>query len=394
MPKKQFPPDEILPTQNSDSDASKTFKPTLDLGQTNHRRGLRFGLLLTGLVIATGGLVGLFRYQQTGSFSLKNGAEEGRPSITAVPEDEAKIPAQLDGRLVSAKLATRRPLAIMIENYPNARPQSGLGSASAVYEAVTEGGITRFMAVFGPTIPTKVGPVRSARTYYLDWALEYDAGYAHVGGNIDALDLIPELGIKNLDQFVLGTKAYQRFPQAGKATEHTMYAYPEKLLAIADSLFGTEQKWTGPKFKTPFAKEHRPTSQTITINFSSPTYQVVWSYDPETNSYLRSLAGSLHKDALTGEAVRADNIFIQEVKAEPTLTRINETGLTMTTVGSGKAQVFQDGKRIEATWNKTSRSAPTIFSDLSGTEIQRNPGTSWFEIVQPAMDVTVAAPTI
>ena len=73
----------------------------------------------------------------------------------------------------------RRPLAVMIENHADSRPQSGLSRADVVYEAVAEGGISRFLAVFycgaaaGSAKPYDVGPVRSARTYFLDWASEY-----------------------------------------------------------------------------------------------------------------------------------------------------------------------------------------------------------------------------
>ena len=290
--------------------------------------------------------------------------------------------SKLDGAKHPASTANRNPLAVMVENHPDARPHSGLDKASVVYEAIAEGGITRFMAVFGPNAPEKVGPVRSARTYYLDWALEYDAFYSHVGGNIDALDLIPQIGIKDLDQFKYGTKAYWREPQAGIATEHTMYTDLTKLYDIAkDNDWDMKADFQPLLFKDDLAQDQRPEAHTVTVNFSTNTYKVDWKYDPETNTYLREMADSPHKDAITGEQLTAKNVVVQEVAREATITRINENGWKMTTVGSGKAKIYLDGKEVEATWKKKSRDERTRFYNLDGQEIEFNPGVTWYEIV-------------
>src|SRR3990167_2200104 len=142
----------------------------------------------------------------------------------------------------------RRPLAVMIENHTEARPQSGLSSANIVYEAVAEGGITRFMALFYCNLSdVQVGPVRSARTYYLDWLSEYDALYAHVGGAntpgpADALGQIIKYGVKDLNQFSIGFpvfwRDYQRLDHP-VATEHTMYSTTQKLWEV-----GAKRGWT------------------------------------------------------------------------------------------------------------------------------------------------------
>ena len=152
--------------------------------------------------------------------------QQDLPVISNIIKKVANVPKEtsvLNGAEVEKTDAERRPIAVMVENHPDSRPQSGLSDASLVYEAITEGGITRFMAVYGPNVPKKVGPVRSARTYYIDWLQEYSALYAHVGGNLDALKKIKSLNIYDLDQFGIGDKAYWRLPQAGKAIEQTMY---------------------------------------------------------------------------------------------------------------------------------------------------------------------------
>lgn len=375
-----------------DTQPSQTIAPSherdIDANQ-RHRLMKRVIIAAVTALVVLAGLIAYFRYREESNATPPVTPSETVPNVTTTPTPPPKEASSLDGTLVEPSLATRRPLAIMVENHPDARPQYGLGQASVIYEAIAEGGITRFMALFGPGESDKVGPVRSARTYYLDWALEYDAGYAHVGGNVDALDLIPQIGIRDLDQFAIGSKAFRREPRSGIAIEHTMYSDTTKLRGIMDTKFGSDQSWTKPFFKEHLAKEHRPASQAITINFSSPTYAVTWNYDPETNSYIRTMAGVLHKDPVSGEALRSDNIFVQIVNRRTTTTRIGEQGFIYTTVGEGTGYVFQDGNRIEATWKKDSRTAPTKFFDPQGNEIKRNPGKTWVEIVHPDTAVTV-----
>jgi hypothetical protein len=98
--------------------------------------------------------------------------------------------APLSGRMVEKEKTTRKPIAVVVENHPDARPQSGLNDAALVFETFAEGGITRFLAVFQENDVANIGPVRSARPYFVEWATSLKALFAHVGGNIDALDLI------------------------------------------------------------------------------------------------------------------------------------------------------------------------------------------------------------
>lgn len=302
--------------------------------------------------------------------------------------------SKLDGLQYAPDIANRHALGVIIENHPESRPQFGLADAAVVYEAKAEGGITRFLAIYGPKAPEKVGPVRSARTYYLDWCLEYDCFLAHVGGNIDALDLIPKIGIKDLDQFRYGTskygKTYYRVPKKGVATEHTMYADPAKLYEIANT-----NSWpmTGGhpsvNFKREAATDERPTSQQIDITISSRQFNTAWTYDPATNTYARTMGGAAHTDGATGEQIKSKVIIIQEAASQPIVTRINEQGLKMTTVGTGKAKIFQDGKATEGTWKKASQKERTIFMDEQGNEIRYNPGQRWITVVEPGSKVTV-----
>jgi len=291
----------------------------------------------------------------------------------------------LDGTMVSLEDANRHPLGIMVENHVDARPQSGLSQASIVYEAIAEGGITRFLAVFGPKGAAKVGPVRSARTYYVDWIREINGYYSHVGGNYDALQLIKSAGILDLDQFA-NPSAYWRDKSRKVSSEHTMYTDTSRLYKIAsDKKYSTDNNFIAYSYKEePEVSTIVPTIQTISINFGNTNYNVVYRYNKETNSYQRELAGKPHLDAENNAQISAKNVIIQTVTRKAVVTAINESGYSMDTVGSGTAQIFNDGAKIEATWKKENTNSRTRFFDKStGAEIQFNPGQTWIEIVSP-----------
>ena len=315
--------------------------------------------------------------------------EETKELFTGKKEETQRC--NLDGIMYSKEEANRHPLGIMVENHSQSRPHSGLDHASIIYEAIAEGGITRFLAIYGPKVPKKVGPIRSARTYYLDWDLEYGAFFAHCGGNMDALDMIPGMGIKDLDQFSLGKKAYWREARGGRATEHTMYTNPKKLYEVAkEKGWNTEKSnFTSLEFKNDAEDIDRPKSQTIKIPFSTNTYNITWKYDPNNNEYLRFMAGSAHKDTISDNQLKAKNIIVQTVTRQSTTTRINESGWKFNTVGEGKAKIFMDGREIDATWKKKNQKARTLFYDIQGKQIKFNPGVFWYEIIHPDISVSV-----
>jgi hypothetical protein len=341
--------------------------------------------LIILVLAAVGGSVGYQYYR-----AAKSGDGKGvnlNPFAKDETPTETRIASLLDGQLYPENDANRHALGIMIENHPESRPQSGLSSASVVYEAQAEGGITRFLAIFGPKLPAKLGPVRSARPYYLDWCLEYNCFYGHVGGSAQALTLIPKLGIKDLDQFRYGTQAYQRYPKAGIAIEHTMYGDPTKLYAIADKNgWAKTGEFPVITFKQDASTTERPLGQSVTVEISSKSYETKWAYDPTTNNYARSLAGVPHIDADTNKQIQSKVVIVQEVASA---LIAGEKGLVLTTVGTGKAKIFQDGKMIQGTWKKAKQAERTIFMDETGKEISYNPGQRWITVVDPGSKVTV-----
>lgn len=316
---------------------------------------------------------------------------------------------------------TRRPLLVMIENHEDSRPQSGLSKADVVYEAVAEGAITRFMAVYycaNAAYAAKgeydVGPVRSARTYFLDWASEYADYplYAHVGGSncspatpggpcttdkrAQALEQIASYGWLNketqsdMNQFALSFKVCRREPDrtgVEVTTEHTMYCSTEALWQTAASRNLTNVNYRNQPWNKNFRqwqfKDDQPSSGSVSPEFDFwrdyKTYSVKWEYDKATNSYKRYNGGKPHIDFNTKEQLTAKNVVIQFAKEVGPVDEHKH--MLYGTIGNGRALIFQDGKVIEGTWSKKSRTDRTLFYDSTGKEIKFNRGQIWIEVI-------------
>lgn len=311
---------------------------------------------------------------------------------------------------------TRRPLAVMIENHLEARPQSGLSDADIIYEAVAEGGITRFMAVFycqAAAYEPILGPVRSARTYFLDWASEYNSPlYAHVGGAntpgpanaLGQLESYGWSGANDLNQFSIGYPTFWRdYERLGRtvATEHTMYSTTEKLWAVAAKRgftnFDPEQNnWLDGFTPWKFAKEEAPlanrgTVQAISYEFweESPDFVVTWQYDQANNLYQRLNGGQPHKDLNVDQQLTAKNLVVQlATERNANDGYEGNVHLLYGTTGKGKAYIFKDGRAIEGSWAKAKRLSRTIFSDAQGKEILFNPGKIWISVLPVGTKVT------
>jgi hypothetical protein len=283
--------------------------------------------------------------------------------------------------------AAQRPIGVMVENfYPQARPQWGLSQARRVYESLTEGPITRYLAIFGgaQNVP-RVGPVRSIRTQFLNYVAETGAALAHVGGNEDALAMIPALQLANLDEFHF-PGAYRRIWRPGIAYEHTMFTSIAALRAVTDERgWAEEGAVPHPAWKDAVPLSERPASEIVTIDFSTAPYQVRWVYRRQTGDYVRELGGRPDVDAGTGAVLRASAISIMVVHRTEGRTPIHEDTWTYSDVGSGPAWVVQDGRAVSATWHKPWRAARLTFTDRRGAEIAMNRGPQWIEIVPPTV---------
>jgi len=311
---------------------------------------------------------------------------------------------------------TRRPLAIMVNNHIDARPQFGLTEADLIYEAVAEGGITRFLAFFHAQDAEKVGPVRSARIYYEDWAAEFNAWYAHWGGSVmtdedranqealdyqftchpdaDAYAKINRIGLPSLDQMWLGNTAYWRDDSLARATEHTGFTSTQQLLNEAPSRYPEEGWQNFETFETWFFKDDLPEADREPPSASSfefrfwdgyGDYDVRWEYDPATNEYVRYQGGEKQLDAANNQELRAKNVIIQFT--DQSFFGDAKGHLKYETVGTGKATIFLDGKVLDAEWSKGAiRERTHYFDAATGDEIKFNRGQVWIEIVPTGVE--------
>lgn len=336
-----------------------------------------FGLLAIVAVIGGSAMAfGLFG-KQSQTTVIKVIKKPAKPTTVASP---------LTGLKVAPKVAEQPITAVVIENHTDARPQSGLSQAGVVYEALAEGGITRFLAFFLDEKPREVGPIRSIRTYFVDWALEFNAPVAHVGGNIDALDIINPLGMKDMNEFAYGPYFYRT---TDRYAPHNMYSTFDKLWALEKKLgYDGKSDFTPTPRVTKETPATTPDHPNIHINYSYNGYQVDYAYTAATNDYARSLAGQPHNDRNTGQQIHVKNVVVQYMPTSYGTTRIGEQTVIMGTPGSGKAVVFRDGTAIEGTWSKPNHSTRTKFTDAQGNEIKLNPGNTWYSIVPVGNSVT------
>ncbi len=290
-------------------------------------------------------------------------------------------PRRIDGVLVAQEESNAYPVGVMVENLTVARPQSGLDQAQVVFEALAEGGITRFLAVYArldsANVP-EIGPVRSARPYYVDWVEEFGAMYAHAGGSPQALRDIANRKIFDLNQFV-NAKYFWRDRSRKVASEHTLFTSLEKMIfALRDKKKLDQTPTYGTwKFKSDAALTERPeTVKPIVIDFSSFNYKVDYRYDREKNDYARYQAEKPHV-MRNGAAIRAKNVLVAYTKT----SLADSQRLAMQTVGNGKALIFRDGTAVEGTWKKESTKDRLKFYDKDGNEVELNAGPTWVEIV-------------
>lgn len=304
---------------------------------------------------------------------------EKKNKINQEKGESKVLPRRLDGLIVAKEDANRYPVAVMIENLSSIRPQKGLSKASIVYETIVEGGITRFMAIFGGEQAKEIWPVRSARPYYLEWASEYKALYAHCGGSPEALQLISAYYEPDLNQMYNP----QYFWRGRGSSPHNLYTSTELLTyALRDKGYLDKKPnflmWS---FKDSKKLDERPDEEKfIKINFSSYPYMVEYKYDKKTNDYLRFNGGVAHIDLLTGQQLRAKNVIVQIVPPVwPLSSGKGRVGIDV--VGENKVLVFRDGEVIEGKWYKKDRDSRTLFYDQNNKEIQLNRGQIWIEII-------------
>ncbi len=282
-----------------------------------------------------------------------------------------------------------RPYAIMINNNIAAWPNhAGLSDAYLVYEIITEGGITRLMALFKDKNTERIGSVRSSRHYFLDYALENDAIYVHFGWSPQAQSDISTLNINNINGIY--DNSFWRDKSLGVAYEHTAYTNLEILSSLAEKRQYTRE--TNRKILLNYSTsevglariEGSIEAKQVKIPYSY-SYTVNYEFDPVKRVYLRYMNDKAHTDGITKEQYTTKNIIVQKVKNYS----IDSYGRQdIDNIGTGEGYYITNGYAVPIIWKKENRNSQTIYQYLNGTEITVNDGNTFIQIMPITMTPT------
>ena len=327
--------------------------------------------LLIIIVLVVVALLGTLIYLTTSKKNKNNNENNNSTTTTTIKKlnivnDESKS----------------RPYAVMINNVEGARKlQSGLQDAYMVYELMVEGGITRYLALFLDQTTERIGSIRSARHYYLDYALENDAIYVHHGYSPQAREDWSKLGVDRIE--VNESTTGWRDKSASKTYEFTLFTNIEKLGK------GIKSKRTerNKDLLLNYSVDNIDISQMegaipankVDIKYSSNT-TTNYEYDTEKNIYLRSVNNKSQNDYITGKQLTVKNIIVYKVKYS-NIQGDDKGRQTIDNVGTGTGYYISNGYAVPITWKKDSRSSATIYKYNNGKEIQVNDGNTFIQIM-------------
>ena len=369
-------------------------------------------IILMLLVIVAGGLFA-YKYitmnRQASSDDVINDRAEEDDSALVVPEKDVQIFKGED-----------RAIAVMIDNHSGAWPQANLEKAYLVYEIVVEGGETRLMAVFKGQDLEKVGPVRSSRHYFLDYALENDAIYVHHGWSPQAEADIPKLGVNNINGIQESSKDFSRVKD--KSAPHNMFTSTVSILKIAarkgyettsskDSIlnyvayeFDLGDKYGVEIPKTSVTESDTTVEDTSTENTTSGTaatsaisvtiphsklQTVKYEYNEETKRYTRYARNKLQTDYVTGGPVTTKNIIITMCDNYTLTDSENKGRQGLKNIGTFDGYYITNGKAIQIKCTKTDRNEQTVYKDLEGNEIDVNDGNTFINICPTDANIVI-----
>ncbi|MBD3329810.1 DUF3048 domain-containing protein [Candidatus Dojkabacteria bacterium] len=314
------------------------------------------------------------------------------------------------------KIMERPPIAVPIGNgidlSGSPRPQSNLPLADIIYETNVEGGITRYLALYWSNDVTEVGPVRSVRNYHLQWLSGYDAILTHDGQasdpfdeRVDAKGNLFRYGIKDVRNDIGMWRSTEKFAPHNEYIDFTKIweeLKEDKEQGLYDWYFFPEiTPWS---FKDDAPSDQRGSEKTVKIQFwhelstrNNNRYDVEWTYDPESNEYLRTLGGEKDIDKVSGEQISAKVVILQDVDMEQTF---NSKGhIIIEVIGEGTATIMQDGQMLKANWKKPDRMSRTMYYKEDGSEFEFNRGLIWisalpeqfgqYEVLTPGSETPV-----
>lgn len=387
------------------------------------------GLFLVSTGVSLAGFTFLIKDSPTGTTKTNSNGKVSRVDLSKPKTESCPINGEMFTKAQKELWSTKRPIVAAIENHLESRPQSGLTNADVVYEAVAEGGITRFLAVFYCGIADNnyiIGQIRSARVYFINFALEYGDNplFVHWGGansicnncpggvkprgdidpRVDAYKLLEKIGWINgrygNDMNGATNTGYPALYTDDRrmdlATEHQKVGSTDKIYEEA-SKRGFDYKDTdGNAWDEKFVMWKfiegkaipSPKYSSVSFQFWSDVsdYDVEWKYDATTNTFSRFNGGKAHIDLENKEQITAKNIAIMYAKEEGPVDKEHHMFYTVT--GEGKGMVFQNGDAIEATWKKKLATDRIMFYDDKGDEIPFVRGKTWIEVLPLGNEVS------
>ncbi|MDR1541646.1 MAG: DUF3048 domain-containing protein [Clostridiales bacterium] len=312
------------------------------------------------------------------------------------PEIENGVPDPLTGLLVEEERAASRPMAIVINNHNKALPQSGIGQAAICYEVLAEGNITRIVAIFHGADAQKIGPVRSARHYFIDFAFDYDCIFIHHGGSYQAYDALADWGIASLDAMTLPGATFWRDPERVNVPgmfEHSSYTGSDLLkeAAISKGIRTqiSQEKNIGFEFfeKSALLPGSKPAAK-IEVPFDSG-YEAGFLYDAAKGVYLKTHSGAPHMDDASKEQLSVENVVIQRTSIY--LIPGDEAGRReVKTIGEGTGLLATRGGYAPISWRKDSHSSPTRFFFEDGSEMRMNKGKTWICVISNELEIEIS----
>jgi len=307
------------------------------------------------------------------------------PTPTPTPEPTpSPFINPLSGLPIEESAINNRPYAVVMGNSFASLPQSGLASAEIIYEVLSEGSVTRLIAIFHDLTTTRIGSVRSARDYFLHFAIDHDAIFVHHGQSDTGATAIRNWGINNINGMNFDGSTFWRDPfrwSRSNLREHSSFTSASNLIYRANALNYRTVTESAPIFG--FFDELTELSGGLATQIIVPyttNHRPAFVFDPVTRTYSRSQFAAEHIDENTNEQVRVTNVIVQIVNSRVIAgDRYGRRQFDL--IGSGTGWLFSNGTYEEITWVKTARDAPTIWRGANGEQLMLNPGNTWINVL-------------
>ena len=379
---------EYNPKNNKGNTSKKYEKPTKRKNKKSANKRKLLILILTILFIFLATSITMYFYLNSNTHT----------PVVKIPKEKEET----KNLTIFDENSNERPIAVMIDNNVGNNNHIGLQDSYLNYEIIVEGGLTRIMAIFKDKKVSTIGPVRSSRHYFLDYALENDAIYTHYGWSTYAQSDISALKVNNINGLTDETpfwrdKTIQAPHNVFTSISKIKNSASEKNYKLTTSNwknlnYNPEEINLSEKFKNNSYQENESetnsyvlSANNISMNYSNSQIRS-YKYDSTNKYYLRFMNGASHNDKETGEPLHYKNIIIEKVYNHS----IDSYGRQdLTTTGTGEGYFVTDGYAVPINWTKSSRSAKTKYTYKNGEEIELNDGNTFIQIIPTSSNIII-----